>query len=254
MSVKERIYKVLGFVFKKGILRNINGFAIRFPIRYCRYYEEDYEKETFNYFNACIKPDQTIMDIGAHIGLFSVFFSKKLNGTGKVICFEPTPSTFEILKQTVAFNHLNNCIAENAAIAEKNGTLRFNLTSEDGEGSNANSLVETDHSVNATEVNVFSIDDYRRTHKLKIDLLKIDVEGYELNALIGAKETFENDKPMGILALHPSSIKKLGQSLEQIWDLLETYKCEIKFQGRSMTRREFRSRDVLFDVEFKCLK
>jgi FkbM family methyltransferase len=254
MSAKEKIYKILGFVFKKGIPRNINGFEIRFPVRYYRYYEENYEKETFSYFNECIKPGQTIFDIGAHIGLFSVFFSKKLNGTGKVICFEPTPSTFGILKQTVAFNHLANCIAVNAAIAEKSGTLKFNLTSKDGEGSNANSLVETGQSVNATEVSVFSIDDYRRNHKLKIDILKIDVEGYELNALMGAKETFENDKPMGILALHPSSIKKLGQSLEQIWDLLETYRCEVKFQGKPITRQEFCSRDLLFDVEFKSLK
>lgn len=249
---KESIYKILSVVFPNGRSRSINGYTIRFPLRYYRYYEENYEEDTFKYFESCIKPNDTILDIGAHIGLFSAFFSKKLNDTGKVICFEPTPTTFQILKSTVKLNALNNCTAVNAAIADKSGVLTFNLTSKDGEGSNANSLVQTEKSVNSTEVKVFSIDDYRRQEKLKINILKIDVEGYELNALIGAKETFELDKPCGILALHPSSIRSLGQSLEQIWDKMNDYKCEIQFKGKPIARTEFCSKEQLFDVEFKC--
>jgi FkbM family methyltransferase len=252
-AIKENIYRVLDLVtFRRGSLRHINGFSIRLPLRYARYYENGYEQDTFSYFEKCIRPNQTILDIGAHIGLYSVFFSKKLQGTGRVICFEPTPGTFAILRNTVQLNALKNCTLVNAAIAEKSGTLKFNLTSKDGEGSNANSLVQTERSVNSTEVKVYSIDDYCREENLKIDVLKIDVEGYELNALIGAEETFKNDKPVGILALHPASIKQLGQSLEQIWDLLLTYGCKIEFQGKPISKTEFCSKKELFDVEFKC--
>lgn len=253
--IKESIYKFLDLVtFKKGRNRHINGFNIRLPIRYFRYYEDGYERDTFKYFDQIIKPTDTILDIGAHIGLFSVFFSKKLSDKGKVICFEPTPGTYQILKRTAELNDLKNCKVVNAAIADKSGSLTFNLTSKDGEGSNANSLVQTERTVNVTEVKVFSIDDYRRTEKLKIDILKIDVEGYELNALIGAQETFITDKPSGILALHPESIKKLGQSLEQIWDVLERYKCKVEYKGTPISKQDFCSKELLFDVEFKCTK
>lgn len=253
--IKESIYRFLDIVtLKKGRNRRINGCDIRLPIRYYRYYEDGYEKDTFSYFEKIIKPTDTILDIGAHIGLFSVFFSKKLNSKGRVICFEPTPGTFQILKRTVELNDLRNCTVVNAAIADKSGSLSFNLTSKDGEGSNANSLVQTERTVNVTEVKVFSIDDYRRIEKLKIDILKIDVEGYELNALIGAMETFSNDKPSGILALHPQSIKKLGQSLEQIWDVLDKYKCKVEYKGAPIEKEDFCSRELLFDVEFKCMK
>jgi FkbM family methyltransferase len=250
--MKESLYKVLDILtLKRGSLRQINGFDIRLPLRYARYYEDNYERDTFGFFEKNIKPNQTILDIGAHIGLYSVFFSKKLKNTGKVICFEPTPGTFSILKQTVELNHLENCKLVNAAIADKSGIMKFNLTTADGEGSNANSLVRTERSVNSTEVKVFSIDEYRRSEELRIDVLKIDVEGYELNALKGAKETFLTDKPIGILALHPESIKQLGQSLEQIWDLLEEYKCQVEFKGKAMSKDQFCSNKLLFDVEFK---
>ncbi|MDZ4664883.1 MAG: FkbM family methyltransferase [Bacteroidota bacterium] len=239
---------------KKGRSRLINGFSIRLPIRYYRYYNNGYEKDTFNYFEKIINPNDTVLDIGAHIGLFSVYFSKKLSKKGRVICFEPTPGTFQILEKTVELNNLPNCTLVNAAIADKSGMLNFNLTSKNGEGSNANSLVQIERTVNVTEVKVFSIDDYRRAEKLKINILKIDVEGYELNALRGAEETFIHDKPSGILALHPKSIKKLGQSLEQIWDLLEKYKCHIQHQGKSILKDEFCSKELLFDVEFKSTK
>jgi FkbM family methyltransferase len=254
MTLKKSIYKVLDIVtFKRGSVRHINGFEIRLPLRYARYYENNYESETFKFFEKNIRPDQTILDIGAHIGLYSVFFSKKVGNAGKVICFEPTPGTFSILKQTAELNALTNCILVNAAVAEKSGILKFNLTSEDGEGSNANSLVRTERSVSSTDVKVYSIDDYRREQKIKIDILKIDVEGYELNALKGAKETFQNDKPTGILALHPASIEQLGQTLEHIWDLLAEYKCKVEIHGKPISKDEFSSNKLLFDVEFKCV-
>jgi FkbM family methyltransferase len=254
-SIKKIIYTIWDLLtFKSGRTRKISGFEIRLPLRYARYYNDGYEKDTFEFFENIVKPNDTILDIGAHIGLFSVFFSKKLSEKGKVICFEPTLGTFQILEETIKLNKLTNCKSVNAAIAEKSGTLSFNLTSKDGEGSNANSLVKTERSMNTTEVKVYSIDDFRRKEKLNIDVLKIDVEGYELNVLLGAKETFLTDKPSGILALHPESIAKLGQSLDQIWDLMQSYNCVIEYHGTPISKTEFCSKELLFDVEFKCVK
>jgi len=239
------------FTFQKGVPRNINGFVVRFPAQWSRYYLGNYEKDSFSFFKKEIKKNNTILDIGAHIGLYSSPFAELTGEDGKVFCFEPTPSTFNILKKTIELNKHKNVQAVNAAISDKSGTITFNLTSDDGEGSNANSIVEINRAKNNLEVRAYSIDDFRQQYRLKIDVLKIDVEGAELLALKGAKKTFELDFPIGILALHPENIKQFGHSLEQIWEQLILYNLQIHHNGKPISKNTFCEHTLLFDVEFK---
>ena len=244
-------YPLLDLVtLHKGVPRNINGFIVRFPARWSRYYLGNYEKETFEFFNKNIKKGNTVLDIGAHIGLYSSPFAEMVGEDGKVFCFEPTPSTFDILKKTIELNKHQNIKSINAAIDENSGSIRFNLTSQNGEGSNANSIVAIDRSVANVDVKAYSIDDFRKENKLKIDVLKIDVEGAELSALRGAKETFISDRPLGILALHPNNINEFGHSLNEIWKCFEDYKLKILYQGKEISKENFCNKTLLFDVEF----
>ena len=235
----------------KGVKRNINGFTVLFPAKWSRFYNNDYEKETFEFFKSEIKKGNTILDIGAHIGLYAAPLSSLTGELGKVYCFEPTPETFKVLSKTVKINKLTNVKCINAAVTETTGKINFNLTSLDGKGSNANSIVETERTKNSVEVHAYSIDDFRLQNKLKIDVLKIDVEGAELNALKGAQKTFIEDRPLGILALHPESITKMGHSLEEIWDLMQQYNLNVFYKNKDISKTEFCSNTLLFDVEFK---
>lgn len=251
-NIRNLVYSIIDFfTLYKGVKRKINGFTILFPARWSRFYEDGYEKETFNFFKAYIKEGNTVLDIGAHIGLYAAPFAKLVGTTGKVYCFEPTPSTFVVLSKTIQLNKYSTVTAVNAAISDKSGTVTFNLTSDSGEGSNANSIVEINRTKNNVEVKAYSIDDFRRFEKLKIDILKIDVEGAELLALKGAKTTFEQDRPIGILALHPANIIQFGHSLEEIWDVLLNYKLQIQLSGKNISKEYFCSQTLLFDVEFK---
>jgi FkbM family methyltransferase len=239
------------FTLFKGVRRTINGGSVVFPAKWSRYYNDGYEKGSFDFFRKCIKQGDTVLDIGSHIGVYSVYFASMVGEKGKVYCFEPTPSTFLILNKTIKLNKLTNTYAINAAISDKSGSIRFNLTTLDGEGSNANSMVAIERTNNHLNISSFSIDDFRKQNGLNINVLKIDVEGAELLALKGAKETFMYDKPCGILALHPQNIIDFNHSLKQIWECLMEYNLKVIYKGSEILMDEFCSQNDLFDVEFK---
>lgn len=249
--IRNFVYSVIDLItFRTGITRNINGFKIKFEPIWSRYYNKNYESDSFSFFKKTIKKGDTVFDIGAHIGLYSAPFGEMVGPTGKVYCFEPTPSTFDVLKKTIQLNPYKNVIPVQMAISDKNETVVFNLTSPDGAGSNANSIVRIERTSKSIEIEACSIDEFRRTNNLSVQILKIDVEGAELLALLGARDTFLNERPKGILALHPQNISDMGHNLEKIWNLLDDYRMNIFLKGRQITKSEFCAQTNLFDIEF----
>ena len=93
----KKVYHVVldAITFGTGIPVVINNFRLKLPAKYCRYFPKDYEESSFKFFKKNAKQGGVTLDIGAHIGLYSVFFSKLTNG--KVYSFEPTPSTAAVL-------------------------------------------------------------------------------------------------------------------------------------------------------------
>ena len=70
--MKEVVYKLLDTVTGgKGLRKTINGFSVKLPTRYVNYFPADYEQQNFAFLRKHVKQGDTIMDIGAHIGLFA---------------------------------------------------------------------------------------------------------------------------------------------------------------------------------------
>lgn len=247
--VKNVAYSVLNVLtLKKGIQRTINGFKVRFPARWSRYYPADYEKENYAFLQQFVKPGMEVIDIGGHIGLFSVCCSQLNRGSGKVISFEPTPGTYALLKETLAINKCTNVTPVQAAVSEKEGTDTFYVSHT--AGCNSNSLVKNkeEKDLSAYDVKLVTIDGIVTTHGITPSLIKIDAEGAELDVLKGGVKTFKQMKPVLILGLHPAFIKQKGDSLEAIWDLLAGVSYKTEMEGKEMSREDFCSRDLLFDV------
>ena len=252
-GLKKVYYGVLDAItFGTGIPVVINNFCLKLPTKYYRHFQKDYEESSFKFFKEHAKQGGVTLDIGAHIGLYSVFFSKLTNG--KVYSFEPTPSTAVVLRNTIAINKCNeNVTVVEAAVSEKPGTATF--YSNDVDVSDSNSLVdfklENFKREGAYEVAVMSVDNFRLQHSLKINILKIDAEGVELEVLKGARETFLHDRPIGILGLHPFAYKNKTEMLGLIWDILLEYKMKILMDGGDITKEQFCSiQKFVFDIEF----
>lgn len=246
--VKEFAYKTLDAVtLGKGIARHIGGEEIRFPPRWSRYYENEYEPETFKFFKENISAGDTVLDIGGHIGLFAVLTAKLVGKTGRVFTFEPTPFTRGVLKEVVELNECGDVVEiRGEAVSSARGETVFFDT---GDAiSNANSLVKTELSKKEIPITLISVDEFVKERGLKVDCMKIDVEGAELDVLKGARETFLTQRPTARLGLHPSFIEQNGQSLAGIWAILEDYKLDVVFDGEHVGKDWFCAQDDLFDV------
>lgn len=249
--LKEVFYAGLDLInMSKGLKRKINNWEIVFPVRYYKYFPSNYEVENFVFLEESCKEGATILDIGAHIGLYSVIMAKIAGNKGKVFSFEPTPVTREILEKTLKLNKVTSTVTIcSQAISDKVAKSAFYI-SNDNLADNGNTLVNyrNDRQIKAIEVDLTTLDIFKSQHSIKVDFLKIDTEGAELDVLKGAQKTFLEDKPKAILSLHPVPIKERGDSMEAIYDRLISYKLKIIFEGREMSREEFCNRKELFDV------
>ena len=247
-QIKELGYSVLNaLTLGRGINREIGGETIRFPTRWSRYYEAEYEPETFEFFRENVKKGDIVLDIGGHIGLFAVVTGRLVGSEGKVYSFEPTPFTRGVLQEVVELNGLSDVVeVRSEAVSSKSGETVFFDTGDTI--SNANSLVKTERSKTEIPITLISVDEFVKEKSIKANCLKIDVEGVELDVLHGARETFLNHRPVVRLGLHPPFVTQNGQTLEEIWAILEEYKMHVIFEGKSAEKDWFCSQPALFDV------
>ncbi|HZH66233.1 MAG TPA: FkbM family methyltransferase [Flavisolibacter sp.] len=251
--IKETGYKVLDLItLGRGVNVAFSGFKLRLPTRYHRYFPSDYEHDNFTFLKKHTKPGNIVIDVGAHFGLFAVRAAQLVGSSGTVYAFEPTPSTQKLLQKTILINNMQDCIVpQNEAIADKDGETFFYVS--DNEGDNSNSLIgfKEDRRLHKVKVKLTSIDNFILSNKIHhVDFIKIDAEGFEYNVLLGCINVLKVMRPHGILSLHPLGIKANGNTLEEIYNFLESYKYDVIFEGGLITKDMFCSQADLFDVHF----
>ncbi len=145
-----------------------------------------------------VKKGSVVVDVGANIGYYTIILADKVGKTGKVYAFEPDKTSFEILKKNIAINNLKNVVVVNAAVGSKNGYL--NLYKSKGNLG--------DHKVygkgKAERIKVFKLDDFI---KEKVDLIKIDTQGWEPEVVKGAQNLIFKNKPIIFMEYSPASYK-----------------------------------------------
>lgn len=135
-----------------------------------------------------IDENDIVVDIGAHIGIFSVFASE-LAKKGKVYSFEPVPENFKILKENIELNKKKNIIPINKAVSSKIGKKEFFISKTNtGGGSLYLNNKEKKHEIKIN-VSTSSLKDIMRINKIKkIDFLKMDCEGEEYEILFNCPD------------------------------------------------------------------
>ena len=159
----------------------------------------------------------TFLDIGANVGKYSIIISKQIKDKGKVFSFEPEPSNLIALKRNIKLNKAKNITIIPFACSNKKAKLEFYLNENNSGG---HSLVNKSN--NKISVDADTLDNIIKENNIKnIKLIKIDVEGAEMQVFEGAKETlkkyhpkiiFETDFPGKVFPL----LKKLNYEIKQI--------------------------------------
>ena len=158
-----------------------------------------YELDKQVLFSKYIKPGNIVYDVGANAGFYSLLSSLLVSETGKVYSFEPLPANISYLKKHIELNKLGNVKVIEKAVSNKVSTVRFNFGDNRSAGHISND--------GEIEVETISIDEFISQGNPSPDIIKMDIEGAEYEALIGAKELLKRKKPVIFLATHSSEIR-----------------------------------------------
>jgi len=132
------------------------------------------------------------MDIGANCGMFTVHLAKMLGDKGKVVSIEPERENIALLKKNVELNRLKNVSIVEKGVYSKKGEMTFYL---DDFGTGGHSLLKNEDAKKEI-IKIDTIDNILKSLKIKhVNLIKIDVEGVELEAFKGAKKTLKKSHP-----------------------------------------------------------
>jgi FkbM family methyltransferase len=164
-----------------------------------------------------IKPGQTVVDIGGHIGLFSLYSSSKVGKSGRVVVCEPGPNNFPILERNLSLNELPQITARPYAISDHEGEAEFFIPIGGTEADNpaTNSLYPTSDR-KAVKVKLKTLDALVKEEGIgDIDHLKVDVEGAELDVLAGGEAALKRTRRV-MMEVHPGRVdpKKVTAWLE----------------------------------------
>lgn len=160
-----------------------------------------------------LKPGQTVVDVGAAIGYYTLIFARRVGPQGKVYAFEPGPQNFRILRKNVRLNGYRNVTLEQAALSDRTGHLNLYLAP-----TNVGDHRVFDYYRDRPAVRVRSsrLDDYLRAGDGRIDFIKMDIQGGEWAALNGMEATLaRNPQIMVLTEYSPRLLYEFGVEPER---------------------------------------
>ncbi len=155
--------------------------------------QEDWFETEMNFIRSYINPGMNIIDIGANYGLYTLNFAKCIKNRGNIFSFEPTPKTFDLLKESAKHNGFTTIKLLKEALSHKVGKTDFFAS----ENSELNSLHEVATASERITVKTNTLDNLSHLYKkMNIDFIKIDAEGEEINILRGATDFLSTHNPL----------------------------------------------------------
>jgi methyltransferase, FkbM family len=186
-----------------------------------------------------------VVDVGANIGIYSEFLSRCVGPTGLVHSFEPSPDNFRRL--SAATRHLSNVRLTQAAVGERSGESKLYISDK----------LNVDHraykadgdSRRAVPTDMVALDDYLKPGQ-RVDLIKMDIQGYELHALRGAQRVLrENPNINLLLEFWPAGLAQAGVSWEELIGMLQGSNMNLTLVRRGGLV-PFDARDVRNDISW----
>lgn len=157
----------------------------------------NWEPTASEFFENRIRPGDVVIDVGAHIGWYTLLAAKHVGKAGKVYAFEPNSDRFKTLKKNVTINQFTNVTAVNKAV------LFF------GETSCSCALVR------AEEAPIVDLDHYLGMKRPRVDIIKIDVDGREIDVLHGMRKILNANRSIEIfIEFWPEGLARYGRSGE----------------------------------------
>lgn len=157
------------------------------------------ETSTMDAIGKYVTPGSTVLDVGANYGVYAIRAAQLVGPAGMVYAFEPNPILAHLLSKSKRANDLSCLRVVNSVVGERRGPVGFRLM----EGVHGSGQV---HELGENQMQMIALDDILVT---EVSLLKIDVEGYEGQVLMGGDVTIRRNRPVIVVELHDIALKPM---------------------------------------------
>lgn len=209
-------------------------YFISSDIGYNLYFKGEFEVDEIRLIKNVVKKGDIVLDIGAYIGYHTLIMSNAIGEKGKGYTFEPYRKNFFVLEKNIKENQIGNIYAYKLAIGDKNKKIKLQVFDDYAYNSILN--LKRKKYIGIENIEMVTLDSFVTSLKIKkIDLIKIDVEGFEFNTLIGAKWTLKKFKPKIICEIYQENLNPLKTKVRDVIDYVTSfgYKCYL-IQGKKL--------------------
>ncbi len=232
-----RVFKVLGIGNSMLLRIHVPKYDYKF---YCRInnredlvFMTNHEEDIIEHFTP--KKGDIVVDIGAHMGRYTIISSKRVGANGKVVAIEADPSNFEMLNSNIKLNQLTNVTPLNYAAYSKETKIKLYLPEVESGYTIYNTVMfnraRTEDKF--VEVNANTLDHLLQLKGIRqeeVNWIKIDVEGAEFEVLKGASNVLSKSKDIALLI----EIHGLDNH-RPILEFLSSYNFKIEFEKSNKT-------------------
>lgn len=205
-----KLYSLLDKLFSDRLVLMIIPFRYLFTCRFSECYVVISAFSRRYYDIVRVRKGETVVDIGAHIGTFTIRAAKKVGNKGRVIALEPEPSAWRILITNIQLNRLSNIFTLNCACDIKSGIVKLFIHEYTG-----SSIVFPSNKF--IEAKAINLDGLVKLLKLsKIDYLKINAEGAELRILKGMSQWWKVQKVIVAAHHYDNEASEISQFLRKL--------------------------------------
>jgi FkbM family methyltransferase len=184
--------------------------------------EGNYEAELTSAFRELLLPGQTFVDVGANEGWFSMLAAKLVGTSGRVLACEPQERLWPVITRNIFLNSFANVQLQPFAVAEQPGEAIINLYPSLNTGSSNISTTKRRWETRQ-QIKLLPLTDILAPLQgADIDLVKVDVEGFEHKVLLSAGPHLGKTIKRLVVELHPAQLEALGSSERQVVALLES--------------------------------
>jgi FkbM family methyltransferase len=213
------------------VFRWYDGLRVRLylgnDLSLCLFVLGAYEPNAFMFLRTALQPGMVVVDGGANEGLFTLFAAQRVGPEGTVLSVEPSTREFERLEANIEINRLGNVKAFKVALGSRAGEVVLAVAEPRHAGMNTVEPRDPGHSVplwtESTEaVSLETIDEIvARSGLARLDLVKLDIEGSEVDALDGAHAAIARFRPIILLEAEEERLAQQGRTKEDLTRALD---------------------------------
>lgn len=209
----SRIPRLVRLPFGAYFFRRNDSLGINLP---------RFETRELAFAERLLRPGMTVLDIGAHQGLYTLLASRRVGPSGHVFSFEPSPRERRALRLNLTINFCDNVVVQALALGSQETTADLYVVDKYNTGYNSLRPPNVPEPTSTVAVRVGTLDNWLAEEKIdRVDFIKLDVEGAELSVLKGARELLARARPVLLIEIAQTRTAGWGYDAVEIVRFLE---------------------------------